>query len=1187
VSPDSDQQAFAPAEGPLHPRHIRLFVSSTFRDMQDEREILIKKIFPQLRRLCEQRSVVWSEVDLRWGITDEQVTAGHLLPLCLAEIDRCRPYFLGLLGDRYGYVPERIDPALEEQHPWLRQRGGRSLTELEILHGALNDPSAASHALFYFRDPRYAQTIALDRRPDYLAENPDAAVRLAHLKDQIRGFNRDGRLACAPRENYATPEALGAMVLEDLTKLIDRLYPVSGVPDSKTQERLEQQAFADSHTRCYVRRPSYTSRLDDYAEGDDPAPFVVLGEAGSGKTALLADWITAYQAAHPQHIVLTHFIGGTRDSANWVEMLRRIMAGIKDALALHRDVPFTTQTVRDDFPGWLRDAARKNRVVLVLDALDQLADRDGALDLAWLPRALPDGLRLVVSTLPGPPLDELERRNWGGPGHRMTVGPFTPDERRSALDTFLGHYRKTLSPLLARRLLDAPQCENPFFLRAVLDELRQFGKHDQLDQRVDYYLQAIDLTTLFERILNRWVADFSAAHDVVGECLCLIGAARRGLSEGEVVDLLGGAGTPLPRVEWTPFFLAAESALINRGGQLAFAHAHLKAAVHARWLDHRGVMSAARRRLATFFRDSTPLDDRRIDELPWLLTELQDWDGLKDLLTDIPMFLRMRKPRHRLALLHYWSTLERHCNAAASYDAALTRWMAAEPRDPGAVSNVINQIAIFHYDRHDYAAAEPLLRRGLALDETTHGPEHADVATKLTNLGELLHATGRLREAEPIMRRALGMSERAAGPEDLSDDPDIDLARRSYVATCLNNLGRLLHDTNQVAESERLLRRAVVIWERTEGRNDPKVAIALSNLALVLEETNRPTEAERALQRSLAIDEKAFGLHDPRLATTLNNLATLLRKNGQTGEAESAITRALKIDETFYGPVHTDVGRDLSTLGSLLYEAKRLEEAEPVGRRALNVCERVHGSDHPDVAIALNNLGAVLAATGRGVEAEPLLRRALDIHERRLGPDHPAVANDLNTLAALLQSIDRLVEAEPLSRRHLEILLKFSEAAGHPHRNLQVAVDNYANVLSLLGLGDADIFGKVSALTELHGVRVAPRGAATRASSAATPLSTVVPEQPAAGDGRVRPFQLVSELVDIGRADGFQPGEREGKSDANGRHARAYAIGVRLHAHGGTALMRSIFDAVRPRVGAAAASELNACWNGIGGWPAT
>ena len=87
---------------------VRVFVSSTFKDMHAEREELIKRIFPQLRKLCEQRGVTWTEVDLRWGITDEQKAEGKVLPICLEEIKRCRPFFIGLLGERYGWVPEEV-----------------------------------------------------------------------------------------------------------------------------------------------------------------------------------------------------------------------------------------------------------------------------------------------------------------------------------------------------------------------------------------------------------------------------------------------------------------------------------------------------------------------------------------------------------------------------------------------------------------------------------------------------------------------------------------------------------------------------------------------------------------------------------------------------------------------------------------------------------------------------------------------------------------------------------------------------------------------------------------------------------------------------------------------------------------------------------------------------------------------
>ena len=100
-------------------RVIRVFVSSTFRDMQAERDELVLKIFPQLRRLCEERGVTWGEIDLRWGISDEQKADGQVLPICLEEIKRCRPYFIGLLGERYGWIPTAISDEVLERVPWI------------------------------------------------------------------------------------------------------------------------------------------------------------------------------------------------------------------------------------------------------------------------------------------------------------------------------------------------------------------------------------------------------------------------------------------------------------------------------------------------------------------------------------------------------------------------------------------------------------------------------------------------------------------------------------------------------------------------------------------------------------------------------------------------------------------------------------------------------------------------------------------------------------------------------------------------------------------------------------------------------------------------------------------------------------------------------------------------------------
>ena len=48
----------------LAKRQIRVFISSTFRDMQRERELLVKKVFSELRRICDERFGSFAEVDL-------------------------------------------------------------------------------------------------------------------------------------------------------------------------------------------------------------------------------------------------------------------------------------------------------------------------------------------------------------------------------------------------------------------------------------------------------------------------------------------------------------------------------------------------------------------------------------------------------------------------------------------------------------------------------------------------------------------------------------------------------------------------------------------------------------------------------------------------------------------------------------------------------------------------------------------------------------------------------------------------------------------------------------------------------------------------------------------------------------------------------------------------------------------
>ena len=95
---------------PIASRTFRVFVSSTFEDLVEERDALQREVFPALRQLCEAHGARFQAIDLRWGVRDEAVLGQKMMEICLAEIERCqrtriKPNFIVLLGDRYGKPP--------------------------------------------------------------------------------------------------------------------------------------------------------------------------------------------------------------------------------------------------------------------------------------------------------------------------------------------------------------------------------------------------------------------------------------------------------------------------------------------------------------------------------------------------------------------------------------------------------------------------------------------------------------------------------------------------------------------------------------------------------------------------------------------------------------------------------------------------------------------------------------------------------------------------------------------------------------------------------------------------------------------------------------------------------------------------------------------------------------------------
>jgi hypothetical protein len=692
--------------------------------MHAERDELVKFTFPELRRRCRERAVEFVEVDLRWGITDEQKSEGKVLPICLAEIDRCRPYFIGLLGERYGWVPEEIDEDLARQQEWLLEHKEKSVTELEIVHGVLRNPAMRGLAFFYIRAPESSRRLEDDlaRQPDYRPEPSSSREKLNSLKEKIR------KSGYAVREGFADPKTLGSRILEDLWEVIDKRFPQDTVPTPLERERMDHEAFAAVRTKVYIGRQEYFRQLDEHAAGEDP-PLVLLGESGSGKSALLANWVSRYRAAHPDVFLVAHYIGSSADSTDHVRLLRTVMEEIR---ARHpetsgrlqereeSEIPVDPQKVIEAFPLWLAKTAARGKFVLILDALNQIEDRDNAPDLGWLPGYFPPGVHVVLSTLPGRSLEALRRRGWTS----YSILPLDAAERKKLIEEYLSRFGRKLSGDHAARIAAAGQSSNPLYLRALLDELRLYGDHHTLGLRIDHYLAAETVDVLYGRILERYEQDYERERPgLVRDAMTLLWASRRGLTEVELLDLLGRGSEPLPRVSWSPLFLAVDDALISRSGLLNFFHDFLRNAVEERYIGDPDVRRHVHLRLADYFNLREP-DDQKLDELPWKLSKTEEWERLKDTLTDLHLFVRLifpPFPPSRYDTVDYWRLLEGRYDMVDSYLAMLEKIEGSGSQGKHLESYIVLLVSFFSFANYSIFK-EPLFRFALAFSEKVLGP---------------------------------------------------------------------------------------------------------------------------------------------------------------------------------------------------------------------------------------------------------------------------------------------------------------------------------------------------------------------------------------------------------------------------------------------------------------------------------
>eukprot|EP01105_Mastigella_eilhardi_P002345 TRINITY_DN1285_c0_g1_i11.p1 TRINITY_DN1285_c0_g1~~TRINITY_DN1285_c0_g1_i11.p1 ORF type:complete len:1040 (+),score=182.05 TRINITY_DN1285_c0_g1_i11:363-3122(+) len=858
-------------------RVVRVFLSSTFRDMQDERDALVKDTFPKIKEACAKRFIFFSEVDLRWGITEDQSEQGDLVGICLAEVDKCRPYFIGIIGERYGYIPKNLKPEILAKYPFIAQLDSpRSVTELEMLYGALSADSA-THALFYMRDPAVSDPAACDN------------------EEKMRLLKRRIRVSGLPLKFFSSPVQLASFILRDMSDLIANDFPEETQPDPFEVKCAIHTGYAENQCKCYVRNCSYEAELADFISASDLGALVLVGTPGIGKSTLVSQWSMRAQELGGDSVV-AYFVGTDGDVSPKC-VLEYVLTFIKKEFGLVDQVPSTTQDLIREFPRWLTLVPSSRHLTVIIDGVSKL-DSDGGVEMRWLPDTFPTNVKVIITAVAFSPTHTAAlARNWT----IMHAQPFTPEQKRDFTRQYLSLFGKSLAPDQEALICSAEQTSVPLFLRSLLEELRVHGNFELLNAKVRWYLEAPSAVELFVKILQRLEQDYGEA--LVREVMCLIFVSRRGVSENELLSILGGS-----QLQLSLFLESAHEHLRLRAGLLAFSHDYLRLAVQ-QYYSLSDTQPTYIRMLTNYFANGNgALDKRRkADELPKLMHQSFNREGVLGALCDIEVFLQLFTATRKYELKKYWlyaepsrQSIGLRMNAAlATYQSTVT---------PDVYRRVIMKVARFLREMLDYEGAKRLLQCAIEIN-TAHGgtTNHPSVAKAYYMLAEVYWNEGNLKEAEPFALQALAIRENTLGAEHLA------------VAESLCSIGELLISSDP-AQAKQYLLRSLSIRLAHYGTNHTLVARCLQNLAVVADKEGDAEKAVLLCLQANDIRERMCGPLDRDLATGLESLATTYKLKGEPSKAEPLLLRAVNINVALHGPVHPSVESCYSWLALVYHD---------------------------------------------------------------------------------------------------------------------------------------------------------------------------------------------------------------------------------------------------------------------------
>ncbi len=589
---------------PSAAKYFRVFVSSTFSDLQHERNALQERVFPKLRQLCEERGARFQAIDLRWGISEEASQDQRALNACLAEIERCQ-YFIVLLGDRYGWRPTppeipapefnaliqhlspsdqdklharyRLDENIIPPDYVLKPREGEfkdyrkwaeteqelrtifsrsavhlfssdqclkylgSATEQEIRHMVRKLDAALGNTFCFFRKIKdlpediSAQNF-LDLNPSD-ERDKDAYVRLETLKQQLR---RDLPHNIHEYESEWTGNGITTAHIDQLcydvytqfSNIIQEELRNLQEVDVIRQEADAHAEFGRERARHFVGRADMLAAIAQYLQDSSSQPLAILGDSGMGKSTLMAKAIEQTQTIYPHAAILYRFVGVTPESSSGWLLLDGLCQEIAETYHTNETQRSATyeELVRT-FQARLALASAEQPLVLWLDALDQLPNKDRALRLDWLLSELPPYVKVIVSSLPNL-LPTLEAKI--SEDHRKRLALMPQHEGAMLLDMWLAEAQRNLQPYQREMILShfARSGGLPLYLKLAFEESRSWRSYDPPVEL------GANVNTIIQNLFARLTMPANHGKLLVERSLAYLAAAKNGLAEDELLDVL-------------------------------------------------------------------------------------------------------------------------------------------------------------------------------------------------------------------------------------------------------------------------------------------------------------------------------------------------------------------------------------------------------------------------------------------------------------------------------------------------------------------------------------------------------------------------------------------------------------------------------------------------------------------------